>query len=63
MGPVRVQVLIDESGQVIAARAITGHPLLQAGAERAARAARFSPTYLGGQPVKVRGVIVYNFAP
>ena len=60
-GPVRVQVLVDESGNVIAARAMNGHPLLQNAAERAARSARFSPTLLGGQPVKVSGVIVYNF--
>jgi len=40
---------------------MNGHPLLQNAAERAARSARFSPTLLGGQPVKVSGVIVYNF--
>ena len=60
-GTVVVQVLIDENGSVVSARAISGHPLLQAVAVGAARQARFSPTKLSGQPVKVTGVIQYNF--
>jgi len=60
-GTVVVQVLIDENGTVISAHAISGHPLLQAVAVAAARASRFSPTKLSGQPVKVNGVIQYNF--
>ena len=60
-GPVTVQVLIDEEGRVISAKAVSGHPLLVPGAIGAARQARFSPTKLGDQPVKVSGVITYNF--
>jgi TonB family protein len=60
-GPVNVQVLIDETGKVISAQAVSGHPLLRAAAVQAARQARFSPTLLGEQPVKVSGVITYNF--
>jgi periplasmic protein TonB len=60
-GTVTVQVTIDENGNVISARAVSGHPLLQAAAVQAARSARFSPTKLSGQPVKVTGVITYNF--
>ena len=60
-GTVVVQVLIDESGSVVSAHAVSGHPLLQAVAVAAARQARFSPTKLSGQPVKVTGVIQYNF--
>lgn len=62
-GSVSVQVLISESGSVISANAVSGHPLLRAAAEGAARGARFSPTLLSGQPVKVSGVITYNFVP
>jgi len=62
-GPVAVQVLIDEDGRVISANAVSGHPLLRGAAEQAARGARFSPTLLSGQPVKVSGVITYNFVP
>jgi protein TonB len=60
-GTVTVQVTIDENGSVISAHAVSGHPLLQAVAVAAARGARFSPTKLSGQPVKVTGVITYNF--
>jgi TonB family protein len=60
-GSVNVQVLIDEQGNVVSATATSGHPLLRAAAVQAARASKFSPTQLSGQPVKVNGVIVYNF--
>src|SRR5688572_28557190 len=62
-GAVSVQVLIDENGNVVSANAVTGHPLLRAAAVSAARSARFSPTVLSGQPVKVSGIITYNFVP
>ena len=60
---VNVQVTIDENGNVIAASAASGHPLLRAAAVQAARSSTFTPTTLSGQPVKVTGVISYNFAP
>jgi TonB family protein len=60
-GAVNVQVTIDENGSVISAAATSGHPLLRAAAVQAARSSKFSPTVLSGQPVKVTGVIVYNF--
>jgi protein TonB len=62
-GAVNVQVTIDENGNVISASAVSGHPLLRAAAVQAARSSKFSPTKLSGQPVKVTGVIVYNFQP
>lgn len=60
-GTVVVRVTIDEDGNVIAAHAMSGHPLLQAASVTAARQARFAPTLLMGEPVKVVGVITYNF--
>ena len=60
-GTVSVQVLIDESGRVISAKAVSGSPFLTAEAQKAAFQARFSPTVLNDQPVKVSGVITYNF--
>ncbi len=60
-GTVTVQIVVDEGGKVISASAVGGHPLLQQAAVSAARQARFSPTLLSGQPVKVSGVITYNF--
>ncbi len=61
-GDVNVQVTIDEIGSVISANAVGGHALLRQSAERAARSAKFSPTLLNGQPVKVTGIIIYKFA-
>lgn len=61
-GAVVVQVTVDESGRVISASATSGHPLLRASAEAAARNARFNPTTVGGKPVRVVGVITYEFS-
>ena len=60
-GSVSIQVLIDENGKVVSAKALSGHQVLVNAAEAAALQARFSPTLLSGQPVKVSGVIIYNF--
>ena len=60
-GSVNVQVLIDEEGKVVSAKALSGHPLLVPEAQRAAMQARFTPTMLSNQAVKVSGVITYNF--
>jgi protein TonB len=60
-GVVLVQVLIDEQGAVIEAKAASGPQHLQAAAVNAARLARFTPTLLMGEPVKVAGTLSYNF--
>lgn len=60
-GAVSVQVVIDEEGNIASATAISGHPLLRQAAEAAALQSKFSPTMLSGQPVKVTGIVVYNF--
>jgi protein TonB len=60
-GVVTVEITIDEQGRVISAQATSGHPLLRAAAQGSAYQARFTPTSVSGQPVKVSGVITYNF--
>jgi TonB family protein len=60
-GQVRVQIVIDEFGKVISAVALSGPATLREAAVKAAFKSRFTPTRLMGQPVKVSGVIVYNF--
>ena len=60
---VAVVVTIDEKGKVIAARAQPGDvertflPI----AEQAAKESRFNPTYLCGEPIRVTGIIIYEF--
>ena len=60
-GVVMIQVTVDEQGNVTEARAISGPKLLQEASVNAALQAKFSPTLLQGEAVKVTGVIVYNF--
>ena len=60
-GVVVIQVTVDEQGNVSEARAISGPKQLQEVSVNAALQAKFSPTLLSGEPVRVTGVIVYNF--
>ena len=60
-GAVNVQVTIDETGKVISAVAVSGHPLLRMAAETAAKQAEFKPTILNKKAVKVTGIVIYNF--
>ncbi len=60
-GPVTVQVLIDEQGNVTTARAVSGHPLLQDSSVTAARQWVFKPTIINGKPAKVNGSISFSF--
>jgi protein TonB len=60
-GPVSIQILVSEEGKVISAQAVSGSAMLTPAAKEAAMRARFSPTMLNGQPVKIQGVITYNF--
>ncbi|MEO8572578.1 MAG: energy transducer TonB [Pyrinomonadaceae bacterium] len=62
-GAVSIQVLIDENGEVFSAAAVSGHPLLRSASAIAACESKFSPTQLSGNPVKVYGIITYNFVP
>jgi TonB family protein len=61
-GLVSIDVVVDETGKVISAVANGGPAVLRDVAVQAALRARFSPTKLSGQPVKVSGVINYKFA-
>jgi len=60
-GKVQVQVTISEEGRVIEAIAISGPELLREAAVQAARAWVFKPTKLDGVPVKVQGILTFNF--
>ena len=61
-GVVVVEVVVDETGKVVSANATSGPSALKDAAVQAALKARFSPTKLSGQPVKVSGIINYKFA-
>ena len=61
-GRVTVEVEIDEEGNVVSAKAISGHQLLRGSAEDAARRSKFKPAMFGSQAVKSIGSITYNFS-
>lgn len=61
-GTVKVQVLVNESGDVVSANATSGHPMLRAVSVDAARHAKFRPTLLSGRSIKVSGYIIYDFS-
>jgi TonB family protein len=60
-GVVRVRIVLDEEGKVIAAQADSGPEALRAACVAAVRSSRFSPTLQDGKPVKVVGTVQYNF--
>jgi TonB family protein len=60
-GTVKVEVKIDEEGNVASAEAVEGPKELREAAVEAAKKARFPQTRLHGQLIKVYGVLVYRF--
>ena len=60
-GTVYVRVVIDEEAKVILACAVSGSPLLAPAVEQAAYRARFTPTIVNDKPVKITGVLTYDF--
>jgi Ca-activated chloride channel homolog len=61
-GAVQIQVTISESGEVMNAQALSGHPMLREAALQAAKQWRFKPAELSGVPVKTQGLLTFNFA-
>lgn len=62
-GPVKVEIIIDETGKVVFANAFQGNRIFYSNAERAASRSRFYPLTLCGKSVWQKRVIVYNFLP
>jgi TonB family protein len=60
-GAVQVAITIDENGQVIEAKAISGHPALRSAAEEAARKWVFRPTRLDGKSMRQQDVLTFIF--
>jgi len=60
-GPVHVEILVSETGEVLEAHAVGGHPLLRDAAVQAARGWTFKPAEVSGRAVKTRGILTFNF--
>ena len=62
-GVVRVNIVIDETGRVIWAEAVEGHPLLRDVSLKAACNSKHSPIKISNRAVKAGSVITYRFGP
>jgi TonB family protein len=60
-GAVQVAITINESGRVIEAKAISGHPALRSAAEEAAKKWVFRPTRVDGKSMKQQDVLTFIF--
>lgn len=60
---ITVQIVVDESGNVIYAKALSGHPLYRAACEKSAKLTKFSPTLINPGPIKIKASLVYKFKP
>jgi hypothetical protein len=62
---VSVEVVVDQTGHVVEAKAQSGPRALREAAETAARGATFLPFYADGRPVRARGTMsfAFNFSP
>ena len=60
-GPVQIRITISEEGRVIEAEVLSGHPTLRQAALNAARQWIFTPTTLSRTPVKIQGILTFNF--
>jgi protein TonB len=61
-GVVRVEVIVDETGEVASIEKTSGPSLLQAAAKDAIKKWRFKPFERDGQPVKASGFVNFNFS-
>ncbi len=61
-GTANVEVLFDENGIVVSANSNEENKALAASVIRAAKSTQFKPIYLGGEAMRVRGVLMYKFA-
>jgi periplasmic protein TonB len=62
-GTVVVNAVIDEHGNVVQARALSGHPLLIPAALKAVQQWKYEPTTLNGTPVSVEMEVTVHFNP
>jgi TonB family protein len=61
-GVVKVEVTVDETGEVTEVQKTSGPPLLQTAAKDAIRKWKFRPFMRDGQPVKAVGYVNFNFS-
>jgi TonB family protein len=61
-GVVKVEVTVNEAGEVAEVQKTSGPPMLQSAAKDAIKKWRFKPFMRDGQPVKATGFVSFNFS-
>ena len=61
-GKVVIELELDEKGDVVSAKAVSGHPMLRSSAEDAANRTKFKPAMFNNGPIKAKAQIIYNFS-
>ena len=61
-GKVVVDLELDEKGDVVSAKAVSGHRMLRFSAEDAAKRTKFKPAMFNNRPIKAKAQIIYNFS-
>ncbi|HEX9927274.1 MAG TPA: TonB family protein [Pyrinomonadaceae bacterium] len=62
-GSVSVWVALDERGKVVSASAFSGHSELRKHALEAVKKSKFKRIIRCGAPIKINGMVIFNFAP
>jgi len=60
-GQVRIDAVLDEQGNVVEMKIVSGHPLLYQAALDALKQWKYEPTYLNDQPIAVRLIVTITF--
>lgn len=61
-GQVKIETIVDESGKVVYAKAVSGKPFLRQSAVKAAYFSRYQPKKTcDDKPIKFRWTVIYNF--
>jgi periplasmic protein TonB len=60
-GQVRIDAVLDEQGNVVEMKIVSGHPLLYQAALDALKQWKYQPTYLNDRPIAVRLIVTINF--
>jgi TonB family protein len=61
-GKVVVDLELDENGDVVSAKAVSGHQMLRQSAEDAAKRSKFKPATFNNRPIKSKAQIIFNFS-
>lgn len=60
-GQVQIDAVLDEQGNVIEMKVVSGHPLLYQAALDALKQWKYEPTYLNGRPIAVQLIVTITF--